>query len=145
MTQQPAETAETPHADGVHVAPPPTSAPDAGAPGNDEEQDESVKEVFARLYSDGRAYASAEAERQKLRVGIIGTAVRNAAIFVIVALMLVFATIVAFLIGLIIALSPQLGPLWATFAVLGASLLVALILLLLAKNAITGMLKALKP
>lgn len=145
MTQQPAETAETPQADGVHVAPPPTGAPEAAAADNEEEQAESVKEVFTRLFTDGRAYASAEVDRQKLRVGIIGSAVRNAAIFVIVALMLLFATIVAFLIGLIIALSPQMGPLLATFAVLGGSLLVAIILLLLAKNTITGMLKALKP
>lgn len=145
MTQQPAETAETPQADGVHVVPPPTGAPEAAAADNEEEQAESVKEVFTRLFTDGRAYASAEVDRQKLRVGIIGSAVRNAAIFVILALMLLFATIVALLIGLIIALSPQMGPLLATFAVLGGSLLVAIILLLLAKNTITGMLKALKP
>ena len=117
-----------------------------GAQWDDAQADEeSVAQAFARLYADGRAYAAAEAERQKLRAGIVGTAVRNAAIFVIVALMLLFATIVAFLIGLIIALSPQLGPLWATCAVLGAGLAVALALLLLAKSCITRMKKAIAP
>lgn len=131
MTEQPANPVVTP----------PTGMEDIGAP-EQQAPDESVREVFARLYTDGRAYASAEAEKQKLRVAIIGGAVRNAAIFVTVALMLLFASIVAFLIGLIIALAPRLGPLWATFAVLGASMVVALILLLLAKFSISRMKKA---
>lgn len=59
--------------------------------------------------------------------------------------MLIFATLVALLIGLIIALSPQLGPLWATFAVLGASLLVTTGLLLMAKARISRMKKAITP
>lgn len=125
----PAETAVTPHADGL----------DDSAP------DESVRDVFARLYADGRAYAAAEADKQKARAGLIGAGVRDAAILAGVAIMLVFATLVAFLIGLIIALAPQLGPLWATFAVLGASLLVAIGLLLLAKARISRMKKAITP
>ncbi len=129
LTQEPAETAVTPQAEGQ----------DSVA------SDESVRDVFARLYADGRAYATAEAERQKLRAGLVGSAVRDAAIFAGVAIMLVFAALVAFLIGLIIALAPQLGPLWATFAVLGASLLVALVLLLLAKARIGRMKKAIAP
>lgn len=124
MTQEPAETAETPQAEG---------------------QEESVRDVFARLYDDGRAYAQAEADRQKLRLGILGAGIRDAAIFAIVAIMLLFASLVAFLIGLIIALAPRLGPLWATCAVFGAALLVALGLLLLAKARIDRMKKAIKP
>lgn len=126
LTDMPAETAVTPHAEG----------PDESAP------DESVRDVFARLYADGRAYAAAEAEKQKARAGLVGAGVRDAAILAGVAIMLVFATLVAFLIGLIIALVPQLGPLWAICAVLGASLLVAIGLLLLAKARISRMKKA---
>lgn len=134
MTEQPADPVVTPST-GVQES----HAPEPRTP------DESVREVMARLYADGRAYASAEAEKQKLRVGIIGGAVRNAVIFATVALMLLFASIVAFLIGLIIALAPRLGPLWATFAVLGASMIVALLLLLLAKSSINRMKKAIAP
>ncbi|WP_145200520.1 phage holin family protein [Sphingobium sp. B2] len=129
MTDKPAETAVTPQADGHEDAAP----------------DESVRDVFARLYADGRAYAAAEADKQKARAGLIGAGVRDAAIFAVVAIMLIFATLVAFLIGLIIALSPQLGPLWATFAVLGASLLVTTGLLLMAKARISRMKKAITP
>ena len=129
MTVKPAETAVTPQPDGHE-----DSAPD-----------ESVRDVFARLYADGRAYAAAEADKQKARAGLIGAGVRDAAIFAVVAIMLIFAALVAFLIGLIIALSPQLGPLWATFAVLGASLLVTTGLLLMAKARISRMKKAITP
>lgn len=134
MTEQPADAVVTPTT-GVQES----HAPEQRAP------DETVREVMARLYADGRAYAAAEAEKQKLRAGIIGGAVRNAAIFVTVAMMLVFASIVAFLIGLIIALAPRLGPLWATFAVLGGSMIVALVLLLLARSSISRMKKAIAP
>lgn len=129
LTQQPAEPAATPQADGA----------DSYAP------DETVHDVLASLYADGRAYAAAEGERQKLRAGLVVSGVRDAAIFAGVAIMLVFATLVAFLIGLIIALAPRLGPLWATLAVLGASLLVALVLLLLARARIGRMKKAIAP
>ncbi|WP_340264142.1 hypothetical protein [Sphingobium mellinum] len=106
------------------------------------EQTGSVRDVFARLYTDGRAYADAEIKRQKLRAGIAGTAVRDAVIFGAAGVLLVFAGLVAFLVGLTIALAPHLGAGWAACAVFGASLLVALILLLVAKGRITKMRKA---
>ncbi len=123
LTQEPADTA---------------SVPDSGT------DDESVREVLARLYDNGRSYAAAEIERQKLRAGIIGAGVRDAVILVLVAVMLLFATLVAFLIGLIIALAPALTPLGATGAVLGSALLVALILLVLARSRLKRMQKATK-
>ncbi|WP_256959776.1 hypothetical protein, partial [Sphingobium sp. Z007] len=102
-------------------------------------------EVIARLYADGRAYAAAEAEKQKLRASIIGAGIRNVAIFGIVALMLAFATIVALLVGLTIALAQLVAPLWATLIVVGGGLLMVLILLFAAKGAITRMKKAIAP
>lgn len=135
MTQEPADTAVTPHTDGQ---------PD-GAPEDNARNDESVKEVLARLYADGRAYAAAEADRQKLRVGIIGAGIRNAAIFGVLALMLAFASIVALLVGLTIALSRWVAPVWATLIVVGGALLVVLLLLLAAKGCITRMKKAITP
>jgi hypothetical protein len=110
-----------------------------------EEADDSIRAAFQRLIADGRAYAQAEAEKQKLKAGIVGAAVRDAAILGIVALMLVFAILVALLIGLILALAPQLGIGWAIGAVLSSALVVTLVLLLLAKARIGRMRKALKP
>lgn len=107
--------------------------------------DETIGEAFTRLYRDTRAYAEAEADRQKLRASIVAAGVRDAVIFALVAVMLLFATLVALLIGLIIALAPALTPLGATGAVLGAALLVAFALLLLARARISRMKKAIRP
>lgn len=134
MIDEPAETAVTPLTEGQRE----------DAPG-DTARDESVKDVLSRLYADGRAYASAEAEKQKLRAGIIGAGVRNAAIFAVVALMLAFASIIALLVGLVIALSQLMAPIWATLVVVGGGLLVTLLLLLAAKGCITRMKKAIAP
>lgn len=134
MTDEPADTAVTPPTDGQ-----PHGAPD------DDARNESVKAVLARLYADGRAYAAAEAEKQKLRAGIVGVGVRNAAIFAVAALMLAFASIIALLVGMVIALSQLMAPIWATLVVVGGGLLVTLLLLLAAKGCITRMKKAIAP
>lgn len=139
MTREPMEPALT---EPLIVPPAIGPVPDPVEEGP--EQDESVSAVFARLYEDGRSYAQAELDRQKLRVGIIGAGVRDAAIFAMVAVMLIFAVLVALLIGLIIALAPALTALGATAAVLSSALLVALLLLLLAKARIGRMKKAAK-
>ena len=110
----------------------------------DDEPAGSVKEAFARLYTDGRAYADAEIERQKLRVGIAGAGVRDAAIFGVAGALLAFAALVALLVGLVLVLTPYIGAGWATFAVVGASLLIAFILLLIAKARITKMREAIR-
>jgi hypothetical protein len=141
LTDEPAETVVTPRADGQ---PDGTPVEHLGASADTPPQ-ESVGEVLNRLYQDGRAYASAEAERQKLRLGIVGVGVRNAAILGIIALILVFSSIVALLVGLVITLAQDMAPIWATLIVVGGALAVAMILLLLAKNCISRMAKAIKP
>jgi hypothetical protein len=108
------------------------------------QQQDSVRAVFGKLYADGRAYADAEIERQKLRANIAGAGVRDAAIFAIAAAMLVFAGLVAFLVGMVLLLSPHLGAGWSAFTVFGTVLLIALILLLFAKARISRMRKAIK-
>ena len=109
-----------------------------------EAQDESVRDVFTRLYTDGRTYAEAEVERQKLRAGIVSAGLRDAAIFAAVGVMLIFAALVACLVGFILALAPHLGTGWATCAVFGGALIVALLSLLTAKGRIDRMKKAVK-
>ena len=121
------------------AAPPQASGHGTGAP------DDSVREVVARLIEDGRAYATAEAEKQKLRAGIVMVGVRNAAIFGAVAVMLLFAGIVALLVGLVLALAPIVAPLWASLIVFGGALCVVILLLLLARSCIGRMKKALAP
>ncbi len=117
--------------------------PDRSGPEADD-ADGSIGENFARLYRDARAYAGAEADRQKLRAGIVAAGVRDAAIFGTVALTLLFAALVALLVGLILTLAPVLTPLGATGAVLGVTLLIALVLLLLAKARIDRMRRAIQ-
>lgn len=114
------------------------------SPDQEWEPDSSVRETFARLYSDGRAYADAEIERQKLRVGLASTGIRDAAIYGVAGFLIVFAGLVAFLVGLTLVLAPYLGAGWAAVAVFGSSLLVAFVLLLLAKARITRMKKAIR-
>lgn len=106
--------------------------------------EESVRDLTARILADGRAYFSAEADRQKVRAAIVGGGVRDAAIFGLVAFMLLFSGLVASMVGLILALAPRLGVLWGTLAVFVAALVVSLVLLLLAKARISRMTKAIK-
>ena len=123
MTDDPSLTATTPDAD---------------------ERTESVRGTFTRLYADGRAYAEAEIEKQKLRAGIAGAGVRDALIFGVAGGMILFAGLIAFLVGIVLLLTPPLGPGWAAVVVFGASLLVTILLLLLAKGRITKMKKAIQ-
>lgn len=128
MTILPAETADAPTADAT-----------------DDVRSESVSQVFARVIKDGRAYARAEADKQKARAGIVMGGVRNAAIFGLVALILVFAAIVTLLVGLVFALAVQVGPFWATLIVVGGALIVAIALLLAAKGSISSMMRKIRP
>lgn len=139
MTDFPAETALTPHPDGR--GDPGRDSASADTPG----ADDSVGAAFSRLYEDARAYASAEAERQKLRVAIVATGVRNAVLLAAVALMLLFAAIVALLVGCIQALVPVIGPALATLVVVGGGIVVAALLLLLALRSIRAMKQAIAP
>jgi hypothetical protein len=109
-----------------------------------ERQQDSVRSAFSKLYTDGRAYADAEIERQKLRAGIAGAGVRDAAIFATAGFMLAFAGLIAFLVGMVLMLSRHLGAGWSALVIFGSSLIVAIILLLMAKARISRMRKAIK-
>lgn len=110
----------------------------AAAPESDG-QDESMGQVFSRLYADGRAYAEAEMEKQKLRAALVGAGVRDAAIFGLAGGLIAFASLIAALVGIILTLAPVMGPGWATLTVFGSGVMLALILLLVAKGRITRM------
>ena len=114
---------------------------DMAAAAQREQQGDSVKESFARLYNDGRAYASAEMERQKLRAAIAAAGVRDAVIFGAIGIVFGFASIVACLVGIILTLAPHIGTGWATMSVVGASLVITVILMIVAKMRIDRMRK----
>lgn len=105
----------------------------------------SVAESFAQLISDGRDYVAAEAERQTLRAKIVASGVQKAAILAIIALMLIFATVVTMMVGITFALAQHMRPIWAAMVVTGGGLAVAIVLLLLAKMFVTRSIKAVKP
>ena len=108
--------------------------------------DDSIGGRFTRLIESGRDYVDAELDRQKLRAGLVGTALRQVAILAGVAAMLLFATILALMVGLILALMDVVGgPAIATAIVISGALLVTVVLVLIAKAKITGLQEALKP
>ena len=108
------------------------------------ESDDSIGVVFARLVDSGKDYAQAEVNRQRFKAGVFGSAARDVAILLGLAIILVFASIVSLLVGLIIALSPMLSPIGATAAVVGGALIVAILLALGAKSRVGKTKEALK-
>jgi hypothetical protein len=109
-----------------------------------EHQQDSVRAAFSKLYADGRAYADAEIERQKLRAGLAGAGIRDAAIFATAGFILAFAGLIAFLVGMVLMLTPHLGAGWSALIIFGVSLLIAAISLMLAKARISRMRKDIK-
>lgn len=106
----------------------------AAAPHDRLVKEEPLKDVLRRLVEDGRAYADAEINRQKIRATFVGSGLRTIALLGTIALMLLFGTLVTLMIGLVFALAPYLTPLGATFAVSIAALLIVAILLYVAKQ-----------
>lgn len=84
---------------------------------------EPLGDVIRRLIEDFRTYLTTEAARQKLRATFLATNVRDIVILGSLALFLTFASVVALLIGLIVALAPVIGPWWALLAVIGGAML----------------------
>ena len=107
--------------------------------------EESIGGAFTRLVDSGKDYARAEIDKQKARVGLVGSGVRDAAILFGIAFILIFAALIALLVGLILMLAPILTPGGATAAVVGGALLIAIILALVGKGRIGRMTKALRP
>lgn len=97
-------------------------------------QDEPLREVIARLIENGKSYAQAELNRQKIRAAELGVEFRNVAILVGIAVVLVVGALIALIVGSLIALVPLLGAWGATGTVVGISLALALGLLIAARN-----------
>lgn len=104
-----------------------------------------IEDIIRTLVADSRAYAATEAERQKLRAGLLGAAGRDAALLIIVALFLLFGALVALLVGLIGALAPLTGILSATLIVVGVTIAVVLLLLVIARGRVRSAVRIVFP
>ncbi len=89
------------------------------APADDER---SLLEDVEALIDDGKTYLEAELAFQKTRAGFVADRAKAAVVFGALAALLGFLALVGLTVGLIIALTPSLGP-WIASALVVAMLL----------------------
>lgn len=105
----------------------PADAPNGAA-------DRSLVDDLGALIDDGRTYAEAELAYQKTRLAFVAERGKGGLGFVLGALGLIHLTLVALVVGSLIALIPVLGPWGAMLAVVGALLVVTALLLFAARG-----------
>ncbi|MFM9828135.1 MAG: phage holin family protein [Sphingomonas sp.] len=103
--------------------------PDAGAPSA---ADDSIIALFSRVIDDGERFVLAEIRLYRARLLNRLSTARWAIVIALGALFLAQSTVVALLVGLILALQHPLGIMGATIAVTGGALVIAGTLLLIA-------------
>lgn len=81
--------------------------------------------LLRQLVADGRAWAEAEAGYWQALAKARGSDALRGGILALAAIALAQGALVALLVGLVLALTPAVGALWATLIVIGAALLVA--------------------
>lgn len=99
-----------------------------------EPADEGVSTLVHRAVEDARELARAEVALVKAKVGERTTAYKAAGAYFAVAGVLALAALEALLVGLILSLATLWGPGWATAAVVGGTLVIALVLGLVGKG-----------
>lgn len=92
-------------------------------------EDRSLREDLRQLAADARTLAEAELAYQKSRAAYAGNEAKILAILGALASALAFFSLMALVLGSVIALSPTLGPWGATAAVAGGLVFVALVCL----------------
>lgn len=95
------------------------------APAAEDYENLSLAQDLRQLADEAKALAQAELAFQKSRAAYVGAETRTIVVLLVVAAVLVFFAVMAFVVGTVIALGPLLG-LW------GAMALVTLVLLALA-------------
>lgn len=114
----------------------------AVAPSLTEARERSLNEDLHQLARDARSYAESEFAYQKARAAYAAGATKSIVVYAVAALALVFFAVMAFVVGLVIALGPLLTP-WGAMAVVTLGLLgLAVLLLLRAKKRVTGLMAA---
>lgn len=89
------------------------------------EQRETIGELIGQLRDDAKAYAAAELGYYRELAGSYARDAQGAALFGAIALVFAFVAVIVLVIGALITLIPQVGPLLATIIVTVATLLVA--------------------
>jgi hypothetical protein len=97
----------------------------------------SVGTLVQQLVGDAREYAVAEVQLAKAKALAQVTRYKNAGVFFAVAGVLALAALVALLVGLILTLTPLVGPGFATLIVIGGSFGLAGILAWIGKGRLT--------
>lgn len=100
-----------------------------------------IGQLFSQLVDDGKRFARAEVELYKAKAQEKAEPIKWAAIFGGSAAVLALSALIAFLVGLILALEPQVGPLGATLIVVVVTLAIAGVLGYLAYQRIAGVRK----
>ena len=111
----------------------PPAADTASAP------DASLREDVRRLTTDAKAFASAELAYQKARAAYASNQAKAIAALGAGAVVLVYFSLVAAVVGTVIALGPALGPWGAMIAVTLALLILAAICATIARNRVREM------
>jgi hypothetical protein len=86
----------------------------------------SVRDTIRELIDSGRELADAEVARAKAMGSYAGSVATRIAIFGATAFVLLFATIVTLMVGLVFVLAPYIGRGLALLAVVGVAILIAL-------------------
>jgi hypothetical protein len=84
-----------------------------------------IGELIGQLVEDGKAFARAEADLYRARARAAATPLVRAGLLVALALALVFGTVPALLVGLVLVLQPLTGTGTALAIVIAGALLVA--------------------
>ena len=99
------------------IAPDPRTDPRSAA-------ERSLVDDVKQLAQDGRTLLEAELAYQKSRAMVVGEGVKGIAGWGALALALVFFALMALILGLLLALSAELGP-WAALAIVFGGVLIA--------------------
>jgi uncharacterized membrane protein len=97
-------------------------------------EEPSLNEDIAGLIESGRTYAQAELNFQKTRAALAGKAAGKAALWLLLALVLVNIALITLAVGVMIALAPLITIWGAIAVVVGAILVLVAILVIRAKQ-----------
>lgn len=92
------------------------------APAAEDKENLSLAQDLRQLADEAKAFAQAELAFQKSRATYVGAETRNVIVLLVVAAILVFFAVMAFIVGTVIALGPLLG-LWGATAAVTLTLL----------------------
>lgn len=91
----------------------------------EEFEDRSLLEDLQALYEDGKTYAAAELTFQKTRASFAGDKIKSVAVFGVGAALAGLLALIGLTVGMIITLTPLIGPFGATLLVVGVLLIAA--------------------